>query len=75
MATDNDEWCDFSDMPKVGCEHCNPTRPQPKPLLGPIFVAQYQGTCCVCGKDIELGDHIGALLEDEGEYAHYGCGR
>lgn len=75
----SEELCIHEMVPAL-CGYCAPDPDisnieSDKPLLGPIFVAQYGGVCFHCGKDIEVGDHIGTVMNEDGEYAHYGCGR
>ena len=72
----NEELC-IHELPVSQCATCAPDSPvdDDKPLLGPIFIAAYQSKCYHCGNDIEAGDHVGAVLGEEDEYAHYGCGR
>lgn len=76
----SDEWCEFNDMPKDGCAHCQGVKPEPveKPLTGPVVMAKMDTTCEFCGEKVEAGvDHIALVIEGplEGAWVHYGCGR
>lgn len=66
------------EFPVGQCAQCAPDAPvshKDKPLLGVIIKAKFPGTCYACGECIKVDDHIGAVLEEDGEWAHYGCGR
>lgn len=61
----SEEWCDFTDLPKSGCEHCRPV-PPPTPLrVMSVTLAKYSADCPVCGGIIAEGDPI--YLTDEHE--------
>ncbi len=65
-------WCDFNDMPKAGCEHCNPGNNGPKPELSNYKLAEYFTDCPGCMAPIRIGDTIG--VTSDGDWYHYGCG-
>lgn len=84
------EWCDFNDMPKAGCSHCQGVPElddNGKPELDDIIiVAKKDGHCSECGDPIVAGeDHIGRIAHEPGcigelcvcwtPWIHYGCGR
>lgn len=87
----SDEWCDFNDMPKAGCAHCQGTPElveNVKPELEDvIIIARKDGICPECKEPIVAGkDHIGRVKHQCGAFdeqpchcyrpwVHYGCGR
>lgn len=83
----SEEWCEFSDLPKSQCAHCKgvdldgeiakvANSDDPRPLLGKVVAAKFQGTCPECGDPIDIGDMIAKAEGDpEGPWIHYGCGR
>ena len=85
--TGTDDWCEFNQMQKVFCSHCQgldkgPARDHSKSegIREPVdgeFPAKHAGVCwgdCVLGGDITPGQMI-VRVSDNGHtrYAHAGC--
>lgn len=66
--------CERTDLPVSMCAHCRPSpvcggvAPDER---GPVFTAEYHGTCAICDDHISPGDEIARLRE--GGYACEEC--
>lgn len=71
--SDDGPVCFITDLPMAWCAHCRAVPERPPKVApeerGPVFIAQYHGTCAVCSGHITPGEDAAALLNDDG----YAC--